>query len=142
MTKRATFTVAIRSLAASGMGCQMEVVSIRFRRLKRNFLKTFSDFLNFYSNQFFPVWDSQWDVDRKIRYLELHQNEREQRLIEDQALRQRYFQLHREEADAFYRRHAEFASEWNADPLALPNGGRILKILKKYYFKFIYFLYT
>ncbi len=61
-------------------------------------------------------WDKNWDIDRKMRYLEMHNDEREQYLMQDRALRERYFQLHREEADDFYRRHAEFASEWNGDP--------------------------
>jgi len=65
----------------------------------------------------FAGWDNSWDMDRKMRYLELHQNEREQHLLEDQALRQRYFQLHRDEADAFYRRHSELGGEWNGEHL-------------------------
>jgi hypothetical protein len=56
-----------------------------------------------------PDWDDQWDMDRKMRYLEReHQYEREQYLLRDQMLREHYFQLHRDEADDFYRRHHEF----------------------------------
>jgi hypothetical protein len=58
-------------------------------------------------------WDNDWDMNRKMRYLELHDDEREQHLLEDQMLREHYFQQHRDEADDFYRRHYEFGGEWN-----------------------------
>ncbi len=56
-------------------------------------------------------WDNDWDVNRKMRYLELQDDELEQHLLEDQMLREHYFQLHRDEADDFYRRHYEFGGE-------------------------------
>ena len=51
-------------------------------------------------------------MDRKARYLEEHQDEREYLLGQDRQLRDRYFQLHNDQAADFYGRHSEFGGEW------------------------------
>ncbi len=65
----------------------------------------------------FLAWNAGWDENRKIQYLEAHPGERERLLNEDRALRDRYFQLHNDEAGEYYGRHPEFRNEWHGGPV-------------------------
>jgi len=63
------------------------------------------------------AWNAGWDENRKIQYLEAHPGERERLLNEDRALRDRYFQLHNDEAGEYYGHHPEFRNEWHGGPV-------------------------